>query len=82
MNPPSCFRYSDHRKDLLTCLRCDKTSAAILLFNPANDFYHDCTNTNYYRPKTSSVRLRKENNVVHLFSSKYHNFVDKTNNME
>ena len=71
MNPPSCFRFASNHMHFLICLRCNKKSAGILCSNPAYEFDHECTNSNYDLPESSSVQLHQDNNVVHLFSSNY-----------
>lgn len=72
MNPPSCFRFASNHMDFLICLRCNKESTGILFSNPSYEFDHECTNSNYDLPESSSVQLLKDNNVVHLFSSNYY----------
>ena len=69
MNPPSYFLFSDDRKDILICFDCHKRLERRLYSNHVTDFTHECI---YRTSDSSSVQLHQENNVFHLYSSKYY----------
>jgi len=71
MNPQSSFRFESNESPhmhYLTCLKCNTESDGMLFSNTACEFDHDC----YDLPESSSVQLHEDNDVVHLFSSKYY----------
>lgn len=67
------FLFSDHRKDFLVCILCNKRSEGFLYSDHVSGFNHECSGINLCPTRDSSVQLHQDNNnVIHLYSSIYY----------